>query len=523
MFYYIPAWYSSEKIWGDNNHVWYSRPFEIGFDDTINHMRMFQEANESCSLLVLNYMPNLRYYTHRFDLLEVEQWSLFDQLQGVDNPIVKQLDYRDLSWPVGVEFIYTPFLVIARLRSEIIAYIHFGDMGQLIWIDYYKHSIIDKRYFFDDRGFLSSIIQFTEIGEKWYQTYFDHLGTWRFKEYMLHDEHHVVINPECVGDFARPFYENMTELVRETFDFHIRQTMRDEDILFVASDARHNQLILNTPAKGKKVLSFFEHRNGEISPEVVNLECSKADMVLVDTRHLKHYLEAVMEQKVLHIPLFDTRLQLGKSQRNKEDYLYFLIDGISNEEIKAISSLIFEKMRENENIILSYVSYEMNEDKRTDIEGYIRRLLDEEEETYLNLADPVQVKLFEVEEEEEEEMRVTLDFLSTELDIMRKMSLMRLVIDVSDDPHLYTQIASISSGIPQINKVKTEFMDHKKTGYILSSLSDLSIALDYYLIGLTNWNATLVNVVRKIDDYTSGRLVERIKKRIVGKYDESNQ
>lgn len=514
MYYYVPAWYSNSKRWGDNNKAWYNRVVDIDFDDTINHVRMFQESQEMVSLVILNYMPSLRTYTHRFDLLEVSQWSLFDQLQGIHTPFTQQLDFTDLSWPEGVEFVYTPFLVIAQYKGDLLAHIHFGDSGQLIWVDYYANTTMTKRYIFDDRGFLSSIMHFTATGQEWYQTYFNHLGEWRFKEYLLAEDCHVEINPNISEMFSKTTYPSMTALIQESLGNYLKEVMDKEDTLFISSEDRHNQLVLNAQSVGKTVLSYFEHRNTIDNLSSVADDCGHVDLVLVDSRALYRQIEPMISQKVLHIPLFDTRLQLGKSQRHKEEYLYFLIDGLSEEDIKEASERFFAKMEQDDRVMLSYISYERNENQQQDIERLVKAVL---AQSNFSLKDDDDVRMFEVgddEEDEDEVIRVTLDFLPAELDIMTQMSAMRLVIDLSQDPHLYTQIASISSGIPQINRVETEFMEHQKTGYLLENLSDLSKALDYYLNGFTNWNATLVNIVQKIGDYTGGQLIARIKREL---------
>ncbi|MFS5393234.1 accessory Sec system protein Asp1 [Streptococcus agalactiae] len=86
----------------------------------------------------------------------------------------------------------------------------------------------------------------------------------------------------------------------------------------------------------------------------------------------------------------------------------------------------------------------------------------------------------------------------------------RKSIDISKIPDLYTQIAGISSGIPQINTILTEFVEHRKNGYIIEEIQELEKAIPYYCEQLTNWNRSLIYSIDKINDYTGGQLVERI-------------
>lgn len=79
MYYFIPAWYQ-EKL----SLAWQYLSKEIEFDDTVNQSRMFAAQSLSTELLVLNYLPNLRTFLNRQQLLNISCWSLFDQLQGIE-------------------------------------------------------------------------------------------------------------------------------------------------------------------------------------------------------------------------------------------------------------------------------------------------------------------------------------------------------------------------------------------------------------------------------------------------------
>ena len=85
----------------------------------------------------------------------------------------------------------------------------------------------------------------------------------------------------------------------------------------------------------------------------------------------------------------------------------------------------------------------------------------------------------------------------------------RLIIDLSEQPNLYTQIAGISAGIPQINLVSSDYVTHLQNGYILDSISDLPTAADYYLEGLKNWNQALIYSIEKIHHNTGLELIGR--------------
>ena len=70
MYYFVPAWYGTDRIWQQTATPWYWMRESIEFDDTINQVRIFQEAGMDRTLLLPQYSPQLRYFLHRQDLLE---------------------------------------------------------------------------------------------------------------------------------------------------------------------------------------------------------------------------------------------------------------------------------------------------------------------------------------------------------------------------------------------------------------------------------------------------------------------
>ena len=107
------------------------------------------------------------------------------------------------------------------------------------------------------------------------------------------------------------------------------------------------------------------------------------------------------------------------------------------------------------------------------------------------------------------EYRYTVKNFFHENDIIKELEQTRLIVDLNDEPNLYTQIAGISAGIPQVNRTKTEFVDHLKNGYIISKEGELEKALKYFLTALKPWNEALVYSVDKIQEYTGPRLIAK--------------
>lgn len=510
MFYFIPAWYNPWRKWYDITEPWYRGGGIYGFDDTINQLRMFEYAGKKNQLVVLNYMPQLRYIAHQYDLFEVDTWNLFDEVQNVSLSRFDRIDFKDLNWPAGAEFIYTPFLALVRLHKKTLAIVEFGSDGQLIWVDYFEDEVKTYRYVFDDRGFVSSVI-YHQNGQEHYQDYLNPAGQWQIREYLLPEDKHVEVAPAEQHRFNQDRYDSIDDLVRERVVAYFAARKEMEACLLVASHSQNNAFLSDIKGGRQLILSYYQHRFDLNQTEQVQADLAASDLVVADTIALTEQLKAFGLSRVEHLSPFDTRLSLGKSQRLKELDVYFLIDGLTDEELEEYLADVFVAMDQNEHITLSLVTYDKDPNNRKAREAFLERLLEEEDAAYLYFEEDEKTTMFEVVDEEEEvESRVSFNFYGSELDIQKALEFTRLIVDLSGQPDLYTQIAGISAGIPQVNRVKSEFVEHLKNGFLVKEEADLFIALDYYLTGLANWNKSLVYAVQKIEDYTSGRLVSRL-------------
>ena len=84
MYYFIPAWFkNNERPFYNVAKPWYRDSKKIEFDDSINQIKMFEQAGTAVKLLIIGYMPNLRSFLQRQELDETAYLSIFDELQGI--------------------------------------------------------------------------------------------------------------------------------------------------------------------------------------------------------------------------------------------------------------------------------------------------------------------------------------------------------------------------------------------------------------------------------------------------------
>ena len=119
MYFFLPAWYRGDGSWNGRDRIWFSQGSRHGFDDTINQVRMFTQAQEAVTLLVPVFFPDLRYFCYQQNIYEVPRLSVFDFLQGIPADLAMHpLDYHDLAWPTGATFVYGIFSILVYVEDQ---------------------------------------------------------------------------------------------------------------------------------------------------------------------------------------------------------------------------------------------------------------------------------------------------------------------------------------------------------------------------------------------------------------------
>lgn len=164
MLYFIPAWYK-QNSWRESEQNWYSVRTRTEFDDTVKHVQLFHRSKVyPYQIMLLSYAPNFRHFLHRQSIFHAPYWSCFDAIQEVERKKVSLFSFHNLNWPKHIEFVYTPFVIVAMLNGQKYAQIEFGEDGNMIQIDIYKDGALQRRNIYDDRGFVSSTIIYDESG-----------------------------------------------------------------------------------------------------------------------------------------------------------------------------------------------------------------------------------------------------------------------------------------------------------------------------------------------------------------------
>ncbi len=521
MIYFIPAWYQQNQ-WCENEQSWRVRRMHTEFDDTVKQIQLFHRSGfYPYQIMLLSYAPNFRHFLHRQSVYRAPYWSAFDAIQQVRRRKAVVLSFHNLKWPESIEFIYSPFVVIAFLKGEKYAQIDFGEDGNPIRIDLYKEGKIYRRNIYDDRGFVSSAIIYEEE-KPLYQEYLMENGIWKLRCYQK--DGHVEINPkypayllrykeeEKAERFSQTTYVSMGAVIYEVLVSYLRLTERG-DIFCIAMDGQHTKLLANALRDRRIILSFFSDRYSAAGyPEALDL-VRRAGFIIADSReNLKkiRWEAGELVKNIMVITPYDTRIDLGISQQLSVQKILVPVDDVGEEIFGEMICLLGEYLLRNKDAQVHLFTRKADYDRKQRIlermrnelragglpEGWAGETTDEGiSENNLEMAVNTSVKFY-------------VEQCVDELAVSKCMREQRLLVDLRDIPELYLQITAISMGIPQIVRTWTEFVENGRNGVILDDLRKLPDILDYYLNGFKHWNEAVISSYELSKEYTTDKLLE---------------
>ena len=504
MYYFVPSWYGKDHAWGESKLAYE----QLVFDDCVNQMRIFMGVGEDIQLLLLNYMPHLRNQLHDQALDQLSFWSVFDDIQGFGEGVSQALSLEDLLWPSRIQFMPTPFAMLAYLDGERYADIYYSSEGWIHDVAYYRAGKINKRLVFDDRGYLSSAYYYSNR-QILRQDFFNLLG----QPVLCHNFQTAQVT--CWQDGQIKHFDSMTDFIRERVSRYLTSHLTDKDTVVIANDSQHDSLLIDAIHTGKVAYSIFSSRSSDLNASLLKA----ADLIVVDNDENRQVLQnnnEINPQKILNLTPFDTRLHLGMSQRVKSLRVFFQVDGIDKVQVKDFLELMLKKVKDDRRIHVILAGFRLPYEREIALQDLVQ--------SYENVINPEEEGVGDFQDKlphKEREPAFRLVNLQTDKDLIQEFQTVRLVIDLAHKPNLYTQIAAISAGIPQINQHASAYVEHRKNGWIAKNPTQLSQGIDYYLKGLKNWNEALVYSVEKINRYQGREIVEKWQDYLGGESNDS--
>lgn len=524
MLHFIPAWYQDNN-WCENEQYWYARRMRTEFDDTVKHIQLFHRSKAyPFQVMLLSYAPNFRHFLHRQSMFHAPYWSCFDAIQEVKRKKVMMFSFHNLNWPEHIEFVYSPFALVAFLRGKKYAQVEFGEDGNLIQIDMYRNEKLYRRNIYDDRGFVSSTIIF-ENEYPLYQDYLTDKGVWKLREFFA--DGHVEINPQSktyllengkdslIREFQDLRYSRMEQVIHEVLTSYL-QLVDTDDIFCVAMHELHTSILKRALQDKKKILSFFGERyNYKKHPEDMNM-IKDADYIITDSQETLKWLQNGTKKylnRIVDITPFDSRVDFGISQQLNVQKIMVPIDGMEDSRFENLIWHLGMYLLTNDNARIHLFTRQADIDRKRSLLEKTRRVLRmaelpegwaeedngrNEMDNLLDNFETVPVKFF-------------VEQCVDELSVSKCIREQRLIVDMRKNTELYLRIAGISVGIPQIVYRETEFVEDGKNGIVVRIMKKLPDAIAYYLDSLGNWNEAMIYSYELGKNYTTGVLVEKWK------------
>lgn len=522
MLYFIPSWYAKNE-WKEIEQLWYKRRMQTEMDDTVKQIQLFQR-NHICDfkILLLSFTPNLRHFLHRQGAFRAPYWSCFDAIQEIKRKKTAVLSFQNLNWPKNVEFIYSPFAIIAMVNNEKYAQIEFGEDGNLIQVDIYGNGQLKRKNIYDDRGFISCTSVY-ENGEKAYDQYLGENGIWKLCHFL---DGRVQVNPQNCHYlikteeqekrilFLKQTYDSMEDVLEEVFESYLEVT-DGKDIFCVALHEQHMELLNRTIQERKTICSVFGERFSLNDTEALRRYTDDASCIVVDS---VNQLQAIQNgtgrtsATVKVIPPYDTRVDIGISQQIPVQKILLAVDQLSEGTMKAVIDSLAAYLKKNENARVHLFTRNA-EYNREDV------LLKHVSDCLVEFGFPAEwarkenTNKFEVVLEEEEllPIRFAVEQCVDELSLSKCLREQRVVIDLAEEPDLFLQIACVSMGVPQILQKETQYMISGKNGRVNMEITELENDVRFYLESLANWNQALIYAYELGKKYTSKYLIKQWK------------
>lgn len=495
------------------------------FDDTVKHIQLFHRNKAyPYQILLLSYAPNFRHFLHRQSVYHAPYWSCFDAIQEIKRDRAVALSFHNLAWPEDIEFLHTPFVVVAMRRGAKYAQIEFGEDGNMIRIEMYKGDKVCRRNIYDDRGFVSSTILYDENGEPFHQDYLMENGEWKLR--LLFADEHVEINPKhpnyqiCYRDkkiekrFSHLRYDTLEQVIEEVFTAYVQQTV-DSDVFCIAMHGLHTRLLQNVLMETRTtILSFYMDRYApERYPEAFAM-MHKAGYIITDSKEATDWmigLDGQLQTKITDITPYDSRVDFGISQQLSVQNILVPVDGLEEEIFVQLITCLGQYLLTNDNARVHLFTRDAAYDRPRQLLQRTQICLREAglEEDWV--AERNAGNRAENMVDQEIPARFFAEQCVDELSVSKCMKEQRVIVDMRNLPELYLQITAISMGIPQIVCAMTQFVEDRKNGIVIQEVSQLPTALNFYLVGLANWNQAVVASYELGKKFTTSVLIDKWK------------
>ncbi|MCH3922185.1 accessory Sec system protein Asp1 [Limosilactobacillus sp.] len=500
MDYMVPAWHELFIDWA------YNVP-HLDFDDATGQLRLLQDNKQPVGLFLLNYQPNLLERLGQMALSPNSILSVFDYIQDVHHQEGQSLSYKDFAWPAGAYLKFSSFHIQVIVNKKMYAQVIFSVSGRIILVQYYdENEQLTKQLRIDSRGFISREEDFR--GDKETQhIYFDEQGNWRINHNLESDQ--VIVNPMFKDQFAHGEYDHLDELIREVALTDLMpQVYKDGGRMVIALDDKMPvapDLFSTVPTvysisqwhPCKKILAGLQN------PDLVTMVADR-EKTAESVQELLH-----LDKPVTTIPIFYSQFRLGHSQRIAQQRIAIFNENMTGQELMDLVNRLYSRLLKNyKKEQLLFLNY--SQEKELEAKQIINQLCaDHPGEFRLHKDHPAMIEVDLEGAKKLPELYLKSVRLPSVGDAMTVLDKVRLMIDLGEEPDEFLQMASVSTGIPRLQRHATEEVHDHQNGLVVTDNDQVLAGISYYLDHLKHWNEALASDVQIMNTHSSQRLFQK--------------
>lgn len=496
MDYLVPAWHELLEDWA------YTIP-KLEFDDTVSHIKVFQTNQKPFSLIITDYQPQLSTKLNQLTISPTHIFSSFDYLQGVHHIDSQIVDYRDFNWPTGTYYNLTNFHVIVMVKGKPYAKIIFDTQGKILWVDYLENDQLRRRLLLDSRGFVSREEVF-ENGQPYQHIYYDEQGYWRLKHDIMSD--HVEINKRFSELTDYLHYEHLNDLLTEVVTKHALSKFNiDQDNLIITMD---DQTVIDQ----KNYISYhpiFSLSRWHPYHDSLNELKNKNLILVAENNETKNNIKKQADLDATVIPLFQSRFNLGHSQRSSQERIGLFVESMTKDEIDKVLKLLYQRLLKSpDTTALTLLSY--STEKLQQAQQALEKLKKTHQgEFVLASKEQNEVENILTKQTDIPKLMINVQRISRAAEAGRQLDSLRILIDWGDKLDEFLQVSAISTGIPQLYRQANDQIKNYQNGLICPQITDINKGLDYYLGNLKHWNEALIYNIQLMNQLSAGELQKK--------------
>ena len=495
--------------------AWSRDALKLADNPIVKLAQLFSHHQLDTELLLLQPLPWLRYQLQQNHLSALDWWNVYDDIQHVHRPSGLPLGLEDLNLPQGTEFAYVGATVLLYRDGRVRGTVHFHPAGFVSRVDLLNDLGQRVLKVYDDRGFCSTQTTYSLRNHRIETLWFDPNGAVVMRrkdtpEVQLLDASGQVTNT----------YDSLEALLTERVMAHLK----DRHDLIISAANPVTAEILTVIARQHRLAYLLDTR---VAPTLPDDLFGAVERVVAPTEQMAAKFQQVnanLDTPVDVVSPYATKLALGNSTELPETTIAWAVNHLSaSAQVLVGRQLVNWLVQDDQHVISVIATSKVSADRLAqqfkqqilsaatiDADSADGRLIDlvlyqlAHHQPLTGLGTQIPKELQTVIGQLQ---RIQVRYRVSDHDREAILSSARLLIDLGDIPDLQLQIAAISAGIPQINRVATGYVADQQNGRIVAHLDELPQALDYYLATLIHWNQSLVKSIGFLEQLAEPKLL----------------